>query len=77
MYNYHRHFNFNSGEQLGSAAGTPAFMSPELCAAEAFSGQVCLIPTKLQYFMISTFRTLLSSLSVCWSVTAVTAEFVV
>ena len=32
--------DFNSGEQLGNAAGTPAFMSPELCAAEAFSGQV-------------------------------------
>jgi serine/threonine protein kinase len=30
----------NSDEQLGNAAGTPAFMSPELCAAEAFSGQV-------------------------------------
>lgn len=30
----------NSDEQLGNAAGTPAFMSPELCAAQAFSGQV-------------------------------------
>ena len=33
----------NSDEQLGNAAGTPAFMSPELCAAEAFSGQVRFI----------------------------------
>ena len=34
----------NSDEQLGNAAGTPAFMSPELCAAQAFSGQVRLRP---------------------------------
>lgn len=29
-----------SGEKLTNAAGTPAFMSPELCAGEAFSGQL-------------------------------------
>ena len=41
----------NSDEQLGNAAGTPAFMSPELCAAQAFSGQVrtcCGLYSKLQ-----------------------------
>ena len=44
FYNTHNcHFHFHSGEQLGNAAGTPAFMSPELCAAEAFSGQVTSI----------------------------------
>ena len=39
----------NSDEQLGNAAGTPAFMSPELCAAQAFSGQVKMCGLERKY----------------------------